>query len=1045
APASAHRELKKEEGMVPQAAGTGEAGQPQTGISVPFPPPPGAPEISVGSDISDKHRKVKEVAKEDKEKDKEDKKEIDKETERELPKEREKVEEKEYTSLKEMFTDLNIDGVLDVFFSQQLLENRQELIATLQTYDPGKDVTLQIEYVQNLISTAEDMIIPIKTEKQQGLKAKAYLELIATGEADIEPDEDDEFKEAVMCFLCRGTVKPGLPIRACVCGKKYHEACASRIDGCPLCGSLSIKNPATLYAERAKVLASTALAALKKKIEERAQHEIEICKMQLAVGKKLKDLERVFPDPDGRNLIKKLAADIATAQTAMYESEYDLSNLKKDAVYSRLEEIGKFVPKPAVKPQPKTPAERAERKPDERTEDKPESIKDRETVASAGGGTGGGRRKFEALLTERTAPKSSDTENTASATSDSAQVRHGAEMEIAPEGSGVQPKAVSEKQPSQQSSAIKAADGRVGTGSSARSSLEGLLAEKRVSDKIERAETKPLQPAASVRDVSSSSPPSAMEEERRGIEVKKEEKLKEKETGRASLSEKNTGSEKNRGVESSKSQEDIREKLLGLEKILDSLEGSASISKEKELLKKAIREAEKGNVMRAADIGKLIEMDINSILKKKASEVLRSIEYLLEDTKEIFASDSTVEKYGNEARREYDEGNYTRIYFIRDELEKYINSAMKDVAQKALTECNNLIPAARSAGLDVSLYLDTLEGAKDAMAAGDYRTVAEVTLRIVKSLGTNQKEEALRLIERNKALLEQARNMKIDTGWASEIWEESRRAYEEGRYFEAIDLNDQVFANLDDAMSTNLKNQMGKLEKAISDAEKRGVDAGEVRVKKDRAAQLLKKSDYGNTEKIIHEAKEMLELAKKKKAESEISSMKAFIESDSSGSDFTAAGELIKGAEESLSDGEVEEALDMLLQAKRHLNKARVASQRPVFKEYLRNLEELARLGIDIQTPKSRVDEALKKLDALDLEGALGELERAKEDTAEAKRVFVHQLINELEDIVEDRRHPDTSLLKEIEETVYTAKSTYLAGDLEGALTTLLNARARLS
>jgi len=42
-------------------------------------------------------------------------------------------------------------------------------------------------------------------------------------------------REAVMCNICMGVVKPGLEIMTCSCSNKYHKACGERIGMCPKC------------------------------------------------------------------------------------------------------------------------------------------------------------------------------------------------------------------------------------------------------------------------------------------------------------------------------------------------------------------------------------------------------------------------------------------------------------------------------------------------------------------------------------------------------------------------------------------------------------------------------------------------------------------------------------------------------------------------------------------------------------------------------------------------------------------------------------------
>jgi tetratricopeptide (TPR) repeat protein len=49
--------------------------------------------------------------------------------------------------------------------------------------------------------------------------------------------------KSVRCHICLGTIKSGLPLVRCECGKTYHETCSSRVGECPNCGR-DLRNPA---------------------------------------------------------------------------------------------------------------------------------------------------------------------------------------------------------------------------------------------------------------------------------------------------------------------------------------------------------------------------------------------------------------------------------------------------------------------------------------------------------------------------------------------------------------------------------------------------------------------------------------------------------------------------------------------------------------------------------------------------------------------------------------------------------------------------------
>ena len=54
--------------------------------------------------------------------------------------------------------------------------------------------------------------------------------------------------ESATCNICLGAIKTGLPVVKCVCGKKYHESCATRVGACPSC-DVDITNPTSIIPE----------------------------------------------------------------------------------------------------------------------------------------------------------------------------------------------------------------------------------------------------------------------------------------------------------------------------------------------------------------------------------------------------------------------------------------------------------------------------------------------------------------------------------------------------------------------------------------------------------------------------------------------------------------------------------------------------------------------------------------------------------------------------------------------------------------------------
>jgi hypothetical protein len=107
---------------------------------------------------------------------------------------------------------------------------------------------------------------PEKGKAPKGKKPKAEPEPeLEPEEEELEADEEMAEELAIAeatpnmplltkldvsttCNICLGAIKTGLAVVQCTCGKKYHEACASRVGACPTCDT-DLTNPQAVEEE----------------------------------------------------------------------------------------------------------------------------------------------------------------------------------------------------------------------------------------------------------------------------------------------------------------------------------------------------------------------------------------------------------------------------------------------------------------------------------------------------------------------------------------------------------------------------------------------------------------------------------------------------------------------------------------------------------------------------------------------------------------------------------------------------------------------------
>jgi hypothetical protein len=81
-------------------------------------------------------------------------------------------------------------------------------------------------------------------EEEEFIADEEMEEELAAAEAEEGPAVPllVRLDESATCNICLGTIKTGLPVIKCTCGKKYHDSCADRVGTCPNCDT-DLSNP----------------------------------------------------------------------------------------------------------------------------------------------------------------------------------------------------------------------------------------------------------------------------------------------------------------------------------------------------------------------------------------------------------------------------------------------------------------------------------------------------------------------------------------------------------------------------------------------------------------------------------------------------------------------------------------------------------------------------------------------------------------------------------------------------------------------------------
>ncbi len=133
------------------------------------------------------------------------------------------------------------------------LQKHQLDIETLEKQLEGK-VEVKKEEKEKKV---EKEVEPAKKEEKKKEKGKADEKEDEEDKEAIKPSDVKQrkpkltiLKKSITCHVCLGSIKTGLPVVVCRCGKKFHETCANRVGFCPICeGDLTDYEPEGELAE----------------------------------------------------------------------------------------------------------------------------------------------------------------------------------------------------------------------------------------------------------------------------------------------------------------------------------------------------------------------------------------------------------------------------------------------------------------------------------------------------------------------------------------------------------------------------------------------------------------------------------------------------------------------------------------------------------------------------------------------------------------------------------------------------------------------------
>ncbi len=313
---------------------------------------------------------------------------------------------------------------------------------------------------------------------------------------------------------------------------------------------------------------------------------------------------------------------------------------------------------------------------------------------------------------------------------------------------------------------------------------------------------------------------------------------------------------------------------------------------------------------------------------------------------------------------------------------------------------------ARRKGINIDEVKKRLEEARDAFAAGDYKTAIQKAIEARETAQELKKryEEAYRAITEVAALVTDAKKDGIDVKPVVKLLVQAKKSLEEQQFDKAMKISlacKESLEKIKDQYSAAKKIVMAQ--KLITTAEKMEVDVSDIKETLREAKGLMKGKKFKEASRLAESVLEKLEERIESKVVSLITLVEDTVEDAKSiGINVENVTQLVDSAKEFLKDEKYFEAYEEALKAKKEIERLRRLSQEAVIKvQELKDLISNAQsIGAKVEPFSAKVDEAINLIKDNKYEEALSLLEKTKDDVIRVQRERVESVLASFEEAI---------------------------------------------
>jgi len=458
-------------------------------------------------------------------------------------------------------------------------------------------------------------------------------------------------------------------------------------------------------------------------------------------------------------------------------------------------------------------------------------------------------------------------------------------------------------------------------------------------------------------------------------------------------------------------QSQVRSALMKAEKI------GVDLSKAKDFLEQSIQALRKKEYEVALDFCKQSQSMVENAQYNYLLGVINQAKNAFQEAIQLGASVAAEEGLIMQAQALLVEKNFEKGAEVAKSAIEKISAAALEIVSDVLELSGSLVENCEKIGADASVGKEILKQAYDAMEGNKYQMAIELAKQCEDACEVSCIKKIDEIFEEVRKVLKEVENVGADTTEIKSQILDAETAKAQKEFIQAKEFLMKAKSSGDKAIEIKMNMTITSAKKMLDEAKRAGAEVSKIEILiKDAEAAKLKRDNLKAIE-YANEAIALLEERQAAKAEEVLTSAKqAMKNAERIGAEISKVDELIKEAENAISQKKYMRALEVSENAKRAAHEA----QQTLVKEALASattiVNNAGNLGADVSKAKDMLIQAKKALEASQFEESIDFSIQGEKEAERAQQVLISSMIMSAKDIIDnaDKIGCPTSKAKEL-------------------------------